>query len=344
MRVCLIANPRSRDGGIDLSEAILVLEAQGWSVDVWQKRHKGDATRLARKAAHEGYDMVCDCGGDGTLSEIVDGLVGTDVAVGSIPGGTVNVWARELGISRQPTVAATQLATSTRVRVDVGHLAINDKNGQHFLLMAGLGLDGAVMARVSRSMKNRIGPLAVGVAAVEAFPSFQTFPIRAQLDGVHWHGRISQIIVGNTRRYGGLTRVTPNAFVNDGLLDVCLITASGAVKAVRQVASLLLRQRPSDVSAEQYRVSHLLIQASTKVPLQLDGSAIDQDGEHDAGGGISYHFSSVPGGLTVMVPRTYDGALFEPAAVNGAHDRYAMRPSETKKKGKKRQRKKADKA
>lgn len=91
VRACLITNPRSGRGGLDLAEALVVLEAHGWDVSVRQKRHGGEATELARSAAEGGADVVVGCGGDGTLSEIADGLAGSAVAVGAIPGGTENL-------------------------------------------------------------------------------------------------------------------------------------------------------------------------------------------------------------------------------------------------------------
>src|SRR5581483_698204 len=140
----------------DLDEALVVLLSQGWKVDVREKRKKGDAAKLARAAAEEGYDPVVNCGGDGTLNEIVDALAGTEVAVGTIPGGTANVWSKQVGIARRSRVAATQLVTGRRVRMDVGRLAIDGAHHRHFLMMAGIGADAAVMQRVSRAMKNTI--------------------------------------------------------------------------------------------------------------------------------------------------------------------------------------------
>ena len=84
-----------------------------------QKLKGGMAEDLAREAVQDGYNVVVDCGGDGTLSEIVNGVVGADIAVGTLPGGTANVWAHEMGISTQLRRAAMQLVTATRRRVDV---------------------------------------------------------------------------------------------------------------------------------------------------------------------------------------------------------------------------------
>lgn len=311
VKACLITNPRSGRGGIDLSDVLTILQANRWEVAVRQKLHGGHATELARDAAQDGCDVVVACGGDGTLSEVVDGLAGTAVGVGVLPGGTENVWAHELGISSRLRVAAMQLVSAERRRVDVGHVTINGRHGQHFLLMAGLGMDGAVIERVSKPLKNRIGPLAVGLAALEALPTFRAVPVHVEMDGMSWNGRVSQVVIGNTRRYGGFTRVTADAFVDDGLLDVCLITAAGPVSAGRQLSSLLLRQRPSAATAEAYRAASITIRVPVALPLQLDGGTVKLDDEQPSVDGMVYTFSLVAQGISVLVPRTYDGELFQ---------------------------------
>ncbi|HEV2459470.1 MAG TPA: YegS/Rv2252/BmrU family lipid kinase, partial [Ktedonobacterales bacterium] len=255
IKACLITNPKSGRGGVDLSAALMILHEHGWDVTVRQKLKGDHATKLAKEAAHEGCNVVVDCGGDGTLSEIVEGVMGTDVAVGTIPGGTANLWAHEVGISERLPVAALQLVASERRRVDVGYVEVNGSRGQHFLLVAGIGLDGAIVRRVNKRRKNHTGPLAVGLAAVEALPTVHAVPVQILMDDLHWQGRITQIVLGNTRRYAGFTRMTPDAFMDDGLLDVCLITAKGPISASRQLGSLVLRKRPSPASAETYRAA-----------------------------------------------------------------------------------------
>jgi diacylglycerol kinase (ATP) len=223
------------------------------------------------------------------------------VAVGTIPGGTENVWSKQVGISYRSRVAAMQLVAGRRVQMDVGRVAINGKHGQHFLMMAGIGADGAVMQRVSRSIKNRIGPLAVGVAAVEALPSIGTSHVFIEMDGIRWEGDVSEVIIGNTRDYGGFTRITSEAFVDDGLFDVCLFTTDGLLPAARQLASLLMRQQPSQVSSELYRAASVTLRASSPLALQVDGSDVKVDGSADK---VEYRFTVVLRGLTVLLPRT----------------------------------------
>jgi len=311
IRACLIINPRSGRDSIDLSEALLVLRAHGWEVDVRQKMHGGQAAKLARSAARDGCSVVVNCGGDGTLSEIVDGLVGTDVSVGVLPGGTVNLWAAELGVSPRLRVAAYQLVGAERRRVDVGQVRINGRHGQHFLLMAGLGLDGSIMARVSKPLKNRLGKLAIGLAALRAMPTFATVPLRVEMDGVHWYGSAYQIVVGNTRRYGGFTSITPGAYADDGLLDVCLFGAVGPAGAARQLASLWIRGHPDSATAETYRARSIVVRAPSAMPLQIDGGAAPFREDSTTDAGCEYAFTVAPRAVTILAPRVYDGELFQ---------------------------------
>lgn len=327
VRACLITNPRSGRGGIDLSDVLPVLWANGWDATVRQKLHGGHATTLAREAAEEGFDVVVDCGGDGTLSEIVDGVVGTDIAVGTLPGGTANVWAHELGISQRLRVAAMQLVTSQRRRVDVGYVTVNGKHGQHFLLMAGMGVDAAVMSHVSKPLKNRIGPVAIGLATIEALPECDAVPIRAEIGHLRWQGRVSQVVVGNSRRYATLTAMTPDAFIDDGQLDICLVTASGVVRTTRQLASLLLRRRPDAATAETYRATTITIHSPTVLPLQADGGTIDLDDDDITKDGVTYAFSVVAQSVSMLIPRSYDGQLFQPGSVWDGTERPALRPT-----------------
>jgi diacylglycerol kinase family enzyme len=195
--------------------------------------------------------------------------------------------------------------------VDVGCASINGDHAAHFLLMAGLGLDGSIMAGTSRALKNRIGKLAVGVAAVERLPTLHAVPMRIDLDGVSWHGQALQVVIGNTRLYGGFTSITPDAFMDDGLLDVCLFTPDGVAGAAKQALSLAVRKRPSEASAELYRAAHVEIRAACPVPLQLDGGVVDQKEDDPGPEGSVYDFKVVPRALTVLVPRTYDGDLLK---------------------------------
>lgn len=311
-RAFLITNPKSGRGGVDLSAAMRTLRAHGWEVTVRQKLHGGAATELARDAVCAGYNVIVDCGGDGTLNEIVEGVVGTGAAVGAIPGGTANLWAHEVGISRSPEMAALQLVGATQRRVDVGQVAVNGQHKRHFLLMAGLGLDAAVLNQLSKPLKNRVGWLAYAPATLRALRSFRAAPVDVDMDGVQWRGHTLQIVVGNTRRFGGFTRMCPHAYIDDGLLDVCLVQPSNPLVTSRQVSTMLLRQHPSPASALEYRAAAITIRTSVVLPLEVDGGSVQLDDDDLTPQGAVYTFSLVAQGVSVLVPRTYDGEMFEP--------------------------------
>ena len=122
MRAFFIVNPCSGGGRKlhRLAEAIESLRSLGWEVSRAESRARGDGTPLAQSAVAEGWDMVIACGGDGTTNEVIQPLVGTRVALGVIPLGTSNVFARQEGIPLDPVGAASVLATGTPREVDVG--------------------------------------------------------------------------------------------------------------------------------------------------------------------------------------------------------------------------------
>jgi YegS/Rv2252/BmrU family lipid kinase len=314
VRACLITNPKSGKGGIDLTTVLPVLAAHGWQVDVRQKMNGGHATELARSAVAEGYDVVVAGGGDGTVGEIVDGVVGSEIAVGVLPGGTANLWAHELGVSMDLAEAARQLVGAQRRRVDVGRVTINGGHGQHFLLMAGLGIDAAVLTRLSKRWKGRLGMLAYLPAIGRALPTTKPFAATLDLDGVSRQIEALQIVVGNTRRYASVASVTPDALVDDGQLDVCVLSPGNALSATQQISTLVLRKRPSPISAVNDRVGMLTVRTNDIIPLQADGGRIKQKNGEVGSEGVTYEFTLRTQALTALVPREYSGELFRLAS------------------------------
>ncbi|MBP8252727.1 MAG: hypothetical protein KAX40_10200 [Herpetosiphon sp.] len=120
----------------------------GWHVQLRETRRAGDATEIAQ-TEHGQYDLVVAAGGDGTVNEVMNGLVETDTALAALPIGTGNVWVRELQQSVNPLTAARQLVDGRVQRIDVGKA-----NSRYFLLMAGIGLDAAITKMYALAIKN----------------------------------------------------------------------------------------------------------------------------------------------------------------------------------------------
>jgi YegS/Rv2252/BmrU family lipid kinase len=350
----LIINPMSGKSVAKLADMIAVLSAADWKIDTALKEFGGHTMQLARKAAEAGYDLVIACGGDGTLNQVINGVMAAKrrrSIVGVIPGGTANVWAHEIGIPEDPVKAALLLINSAARKVDLGHVQVDSlpfapgsKNGQkkqkkkrlvsggrhHFLLMAGLGMDAAILRRVSTPLKGKMGEAAVALAALEELPSQHAFPIEIRSSddrkekAVLWRGEALQVVIGNTRRYGNIAEVTPEAHIDDGVLDVCVITAGNPLTTLQQVLATLLHRKPVRGRSEYFQGAHFSISVPASVNLQVDGSlvklkdclatpdraALRETGDSDAVM-VTYRFDAMPHTLRAAIPCTYNGALFE---------------------------------
>jgi YegS/Rv2252/BmrU family lipid kinase len=348
---CLIVNPRSGKNVTRLTDILGVFSAAGWKTETSLREFGGHTLQLAREAAEAGVDRVIGYGGDGTLNQVVNGVMAAKrhrSIIGVIPGGTANVWAHEMGIPEDPVQAALQLVASEGRKVDLGHVAAGlhpippgtkdrpkkERAGsgvrQHFLLMAGLGVDAAILRRVSTGLKEKIGEAAVAVAAAKEIPSQHAFPVEIRTWGAGteeemvWRGEALQIIVGNTRRYGNITETTPAAYIDDGVLDLCVITAGTPLTTMAQILSFLLHRPAGNQHSEYFQGAHFEIRVPVSVGLQLDGSrmklkdylnAADRAELDDAADPeavmVTYRFDAVPRALRVAVPSAYDDALFE---------------------------------
>lgn len=362
----LVINPRAGQNLTQLSDILVVLEAAGWKTDVALKEYGGHTMQLATKGARKDFDVIIAYGGDGTLNQVINGVMKAKThkcVVGLIPGGTANVWATEVNIPVSPVKAALTLIDSQPRPVDIGHFTIESlslpgtdstsesqtantantanqphilkvkskaKARRHFLLMAGLGIDAAIMGHVSKPLKYKLGPIAVGVSAASELPTQGPFPIeiRAQGDGrqddILWQGEALQVVIGNTRRYADVVEMTPNAYIDDGILDICVITAGNPLTTMQQLSSLLLRRKPDNLTAEYFHGSHLSISVPATIHLQLDGSAVKLDDylsksdrqalqhvphlEHVM---VNYRFDAIPHALPLAIPNNYNDALFE---------------------------------
>jgi YegS/Rv2252/BmrU family lipid kinase len=296
MRIVLLVNPIAgmRRTSLDLAQA--TLRARGAEVEVVETSHEGDGVIVARQAATAGADVLLVAGGDGTLNEAVNGLAGTHTALAALPTGTVNVWAREVRIPLDPVRAAGLVWDGERRRIDLGRAG-----ERHFLLMAGVGFDADVAARVTRSEKQRWGPLAYlgrGVITALRWPRQRMW---ISLDDLAIRRRAIFVVIGNTRLYGGVANITLDAVADDGLLDICLFGGTGAVEKLAHFARVVLRRHVRAPTVEYYRAERVVLVTRPRVLVQVDGDTI---------GRTPMVFQAVPQALTVVVPRLPGSGLF----------------------------------
>lgn len=288
LRVVVLVNPTAGMRPTSLGALEMELRARGALVEVVNTTYAGEGIEIARQAAADGADVVLACGGDGTLNEAVNGLAGSETALAVFPAGTVNVWAREVGIPSDPARNADLLWTGVRRRVDLARAGT-----RYFLLMAGIGFDADVAAHVTRPEKRRWGALAyVGRGVVTAL----RWPLQRMwimLDDRVIRRRALFAVIGNTRLYGGVVTITQHAVADDGMLDVCLFGGQRVVEKVWHAWRVISRSHLSAQNVEYYRAQQITIVTRPRVYVQVDGDTIGQ---------TPMQFSSVPRSLTVIVP------------------------------------------
>lgn len=289
MRIKLVANPISGgEARPKIDRAVSRLEQQGADVELFLTTGRGDARAAAATAAGEGFDRVMAAGGDGTLNEVVNGVRDSDCPVAFLPLGTVNVFALEAGIPFGIDAACQLAMTGTPRRITLGGIA-----DERFLLMASVGWDAEAVARMRPALKRRLGRLAYGVSAIEAFLVRPPAPLQVDLPGIGQQVAYG-VVASNCRYYGGRYVITPEASMFDESLEVCLICKPGRLAQLQFAACLATgRQLPQEL-ASFYTVKTLSIRSGfSPVPMQVDG---------DAWGELPVEIQALPNAVAVILP------------------------------------------
>lgn len=235
-RIHVVVNPAAGEPEPILHTLNGVFRPEGVQWDVSITHEFGDATRQAKQAAQSGVDIVVAYGGDGTVMEVANGLVGTDVALGIVPGGTGNILSIELDIPQSSEEAARLLVSPDAQvsRVDVGQ-----SGGRSFLLRAYVGFDAQRIQLTTRQMRDRFGKMAYLIAALKAIPESEAIRFSLTLDGQEVECDGITCIVQNAGNMGlrGLSLV-PGVSLSDGLLDVIVIRGLDALSLASALGSI----------------------------------------------------------------------------------------------------------
>jgi diacylglycerol kinase (ATP) len=295
VQTCVIFNPSAR--GRKAQSLCSRLQALHPHFALRVTTAPGDARRLAAQAVGEGFGTIVAAGGDGTANEVVNGIADAPrglaaARLGLLPLGTVNVFARELGLPRHLDGAAQILAAGREITIDLGRVEFGVNGAaqsRHFLQLAGAGMDSRAIELVSWELKKKLGALAYVVAALQAANEAQPL-ITVQCDTLV-SGEL--VLLGNGRFYGGSISVFPGASLRDGLLDICVIPKITWPRIARIVAGILTGRVHRWSSALRLQSAQVRLASASRVILQLDG---ENTGELPA------TLSVLPNALRVVVP------------------------------------------
>jgi len=282
-----------------------VLTGAGWAVPGWLETSVADpGGGQTRQAVSDGAGVVFAAGGDGTVMACANALLGTGVALAVLPFGTGNLLARNLGVSMRTTEAVALATGEGRRQLDVG--LVEDRC---FLIMAGMGLDAAMLHDAPAVLKARIGWPAYGLAAMRHLCTLP-MTVEISLDGAPPFTRQARtVLVGNCGRLQGGIRLMPEAMPDDGVLDVAVLMPPRRRNWLA-LAWALLRQQRTPPSMEVFQAAHIAIRSDQQHPRQLDGELIEPS-----------HALTVdirPGALWLCVPPPVAGERQRPAAANTA--------------------------
>lgn len=291
----VVINPFSgprRDRSMDACAAMArdILGRHGLSVEIAVTGKRGDGCEFSRQARDRGAGMVVAWGGDGTINDVASGLVGSDVALGIVPGGSGNGLARDVGIPLD-AAAALEVAGGGRTRlIDCGRI----DETVWFFNIAGVGLDALISHQISRPGARR-GLAGYAKLTFGELPKYRPQVYRIECDGVIEERRAMFIAFANSRQYGNDAQIAPAARLDDGLLDVVIVDAQPLWRVVAQIPNLFrgrLEPRPG-----------LHMQTMTAARIESEGPiAYHADGEPGTGSGGSLQVSVVPASLFVRAP------------------------------------------
>ncbi len=266
-RVAVIAH-RRKSLGRGLQHLRETLAREGVAEPLWYEIDKAKrATKRVREATDEGADLVFAWGGDGTVQRCVDGLPKDGPALAILPAGTANLLASHLGIPTDLEEAVRVGLHGARARIDVGSV-----NGKRFAVMAGAGYDARLMRDVDRRAKHRFGRLAYVWAGVR---NLRAPRVRATVtvDGSTWFdGRAAMILFGNVGTLFGGIEVFEDARIDDGRLEVGVVTAGSVLEWSRALGRAVLGRTNRSPFVSTTGGSTIAVELDEPMPYELDGS------------------------------------------------------------------------
>ncbi len=277
------------------------LRAQGLVFTATLTEQRGHASELARQAVAQGFALVVAVGGEGTIYEVVNGLMDATTtqppnhptaqppnhpttplpALGILPCGTGGDFVRSLGLPKDPLAAIKHLVGDSTRTIDVGYLECAPLTGgdpvkRYFLNIAGLGFDGEVIQRVERSSKAAGGTIPYLTNLFVSLVTYRNKSVQVRYDGQTLSGRVNSVITANGRYFGGGMFIAPNASLDDGLFDLVILGDLTKPEVVANVPRLYKGTHITHPKVKVYQAQEVQVTAQERMLIQADGELVGQ--------------------------------------------------------------------
>jgi diacylglycerol kinase (ATP) len=309
-RAALIYNPASGQysarRAAAIQDALDVLRSAEIETEEFETDGAGSGIDCAKRAINAGCEAVIACGGDGTVHEVIQSLVGTDVALGVIPLGTANALASDLGLLGTPAKVTRKLLEATLQRIPVGKIHFHDSQGnpdsRYFVVAAGVGADALLMSRMDAGLKRRLGYVlylteAFRIWATDPFPLFQASFTKNGHDAAKV-AEISQLLAVRVRSFGGVLReLAPGATLHSGSLNLLAFRTRNRLRYLSFLLAVLAGRHTFLRDIELWSASSVECKphngSSSPIFVEADGEVL---------GSLPVRLEVVPDALTLLVP------------------------------------------
>lgn len=270
-RILFVYNPRAGKGTVvkNLHEIVDMFTKVNYPVTVYPTQERGDACRLIENRDVGLYDLIVCSGGDGTLREVINGLIksGVNTPVGYIPTGSTNDFAGSLGLSDDITEAMEIITQGKTFLCDAGNF-----NGENFVYIAAFGLFTEVSYATNQQWKNIFGHVAYILEGVKSLSSIPSYEVQIECDEGTMRGNYIYGMVTNSLSVGGFKNITgKDVSFDDGKFEVILIRRPATFVELNDIVISLVRQSFDAACIQSFKTSYLKIKSREDISWTLDG-------------------------------------------------------------------------
>lgn len=292
MKAMIIMNPSSgKEKANDFVQKIKeTLQGRYGDIDIRKTEKEGDAASFATEACIASYDAVISMGGDGTINETINGIAEQDhrPALGIVPLGTINDFARALDIPLEPYEAISLLKVQETRAVDVGKI-----DEAYFANVLAVGSIAEASYNVTAKQKTRLGSLAYFMEGAKSFLNGEAIDLTVEHENGRWEGKSFLLLAALTNSVGGFESLAPEASVSDGKIHVFIIKKMSFPKIAAIIPSLLKGELKESDEVEYIPTSFLNVTSSKEHVVNIDG---------EEGQALPFHAKVLPGHIHVFVP------------------------------------------
>lgn len=293
-RLLLIVNPLSGQAKMNtkLLKVVEIFSSADYSVTVYPTKAKGDATNHCLTLSDNDYDLIVVCGGDGTLNEVITGIMqkGLNIPLGYIPAGTLNEWSSGLKISRNIEIAAKDILTGQRIRLDIGKFG--DK---YFSYTSSFGAFTSASYSAPQDVKNVLGQAAYFFEGIKSLAAIKPIRLKCSYEQGEVEGEFLFGAISNSMSVGGIVKYDKSAVeLNDGQFEVLLIRNPDNLLKLQPIIDGILKHEFDREGIVFFKTQKLSIETEESLSWTLDGEFAETNGE--------IGISNVHNAITFIVP------------------------------------------